>query len=157
MNDERREGQILKALWSLDWFRLQQKMLELITKLDPNGLTALPVYPGDGTSARVVEARREYAYACYQRELAEVEARRQLVELDRISDTDDPGVTSEEWGQAWNETLDGLVLYHARQCMAGCGTSSRIHALEALRFWLTKQDNPEGWRNWPQLISWLQS
>ena len=30
------------------------------------------------------------------------------------------------------------------------------HALEAVEFWMQKQ-MPEGWRNWPQLISWLEA
>ena len=145
---------IFKAVAETDELRLIEKLNELLDKLDPQNLRVYPEYPGDRASA---ERQREYIEAVYATRRAMLEAEKQLVELDRIAEIDDPCMSSEQWEEAWNTCSDELVVWYARTALRSCGTGLRINLLNALGAWLSKQGNPEGWRNWPQLASWLRS
>jgi hypothetical protein len=145
---------IFKAVAEVPEHRLEVKLNELITKMDPQNLRGFPTYPGDSASA---ERQREYIEAVYTARRAVLETEKQLMELDRIAEIDDPCMSDDEWRDSWNVCSDELVVWYARTALRASGTTLRINLLNALSAWVGKVGNPEGWRNWPQLASWLRS
>ncbi len=145
---------IFKAVAEVPEHRLIDKLNELLDKLDPQNLRVYPEYPGDRASAK---RQREYIESVYNTRRAMLEIERQLMELDYIAEIDDPCMESDQWREAWNTCSDELVVWYARTALRAGGSTLRINLLNALSAWIGKQDNPEGWRNWPQLASWLRS